>query len=163
VALCAVKKSMIKPEPGIEFPWNYFSDPTDSAIEAAARWIYSRFAPRAYRGFLEEGRGLLVGPFLTDEHKNPIGAKDFLRRREQGIRAGMTFIFAAADSQCFRATLANLALGPQLRDAIERYDPSRECVILLLANNAPYRARIVGSNLGIRGIRMGVRESDAVH
>ncbi|HEY6345264.1 MAG TPA: hypothetical protein VIY49_27530 [Bryobacteraceae bacterium] len=153
---------MSEPEPGIEFPWHYFSDPTDSAIEAAARWIYSRFAPKAYRGFLEEGRGLLVGPFLTDEHKNPIGAKEFLRRREQGIRAGMTFIFAAADSQCFTAMLSSLALGPQLRDAIERYDPSRECVILLLANNAPYKARIVGTNRGIRGSRMGVRESDAV-
>jgi hypothetical protein len=147
---------------GIEFPWHYLTDPTDSAIEAAARWIYSRFAPRAYRGFLEEGRGLLVGPFLTDEHKNPIGAEEFLRRRHQGMGAGMTFIFVAADSQCFRATLSNFALGSQLLSAIQRYDPPRECVILLLANNAPYRARIVGTNGGIRSNRMGVRESDAV-
>jgi hypothetical protein len=163
VALCAVKKSMDpQPEPGTEFPWHYFSDPTDSAIEAAARWVYSRFAPTAYQEFLEQGRGLLVGPFLTDEHNNPIGAEEFLRRRDQGIRARMTFIFAAADSQCFRATLSNFALGSQLLAAIQRYDPSRECVILLLANNEPYSARIVGTKCGIRGSRMGARESDAV-
>ena len=71
-----------------EFPWHYFESPTDDAAEAAVRWIYAGFAGRAYQGFLEQGRGILVGPFLTDEKRTPINTEDFVSRRAPRATSG---------------------------------------------------------------------------
>src|SRR5215475_1057968 len=127
------------------FPWQYFDGPTDSAAEAVVRWIYSEFSVRAYRGFLEQGRGLLVGPFLTGDDRGLIATEEFVERRKTNREVGMTVVFVAVNSPMFETTLPDAALRNQLAVAVERYDPTRECVILLLANNVPYIARIVGS------------------
>jgi hypothetical protein len=127
------------------FPWQYFDSPTDSAAEALVRWIYLEFSVRAYHGFLEEGRGLLIGPFLTGDGRDLIATEEFVARRKMNREVGMTVVFVAMNSPVFETTLRDAALREQLAVAVERYDPTRECVILLLANNVPYIARIVGS------------------
>jgi hypothetical protein len=151
----------IKADP---FPWQYFDRPTDSAAadaaaEAIVRWIYSEFSVRAYQGFLEQGRGLLVGPFLTGEGRDLIATDEFVERRKVNRKTGMTVVFVAMSSPVFETTLPDAALREQLAVAIERYDPTRECVVLLLANNAPYIARIVGSTSRIDARK----QSETVH
>jgi hypothetical protein len=126
-----------------DFPWHYLEQPTEAAADAAARWIYSAFADKAYQGFVERGRGYLVGPFLTDHTRNPITVEEFVAQRNRAGAVGLTVVYAAADSQTL---LPEEPLQQPLLAAIDRYDPERECVILLLANNAPYMARIVGTN-----------------
>jgi hypothetical protein len=136
-----------KPRP---FPWEYFDSPTDEAAEAVVRWIYCAFAARAYGGFLEQGRGLLVGPFLTDQNRRLIATQQFVERRGDGEAVGLTVLYVAANSPTFQRTLEqDESWQEQLLSAVERYDPTRECVILLLVNNVPHTARIVGSSLAI--------------
>jgi hypothetical protein len=149
------------------FPWQYFDSPTDSAAEAVVRWIYSEFSLRAYQGFLEQGRGLLVGPFLTGDNRDMITTGEFLERRKMNREVAMTVVFVAMNSPVFETTLPDAALRKQLAVAVERYDPTRECVILLLADNVPYRARIVGSTSRIdaRTSQIGTagKPSETVH
>jgi len=149
------------------FPWQYFECPTDSAAEAVVRWIYSEFSFRAYRGFLEQGRGLLVGPFLTGDSRDLITAEEFVERRKMNREVGMTVIFVAMNSPGFETTLPDAALREQLAVAVKRYDPTRECVVLLLANNVPYIARIVGSTSRIDArtsqIGTGRKQSETIH
>ena len=132
-----------------EFPWHYLEDPTDASVDDVVRWIYAGFAGRAYEGYLRHGRGLLVGPFLTDEGRNLIDRTDFIERRRNSIETGLVVIFVAADSPAFETTLPDARLREQLRQAIESYDPERECIILLLDNNTPRIARIAGANAPI--------------
>ena len=154
----------IKADP---FPWQYFDCPTDSAAEAVVRWIYSEFSARAYQGFLEQGRGLLVGPFLTGDSRDLIATGEFVERRKMSLEVGMTVVFVAMDSPLFERTLPDAALREQLAVAVERYDPTRECVILLLTNNVPYIARIVGSASRIDArtsqIEMGRNQGETIH
>jgi len=147
------------------FPWQYFDDPTDSAAEAVVRWIYSEFSFRAYRGFLEQGRGLLVGPFLTRDGRDLIATEEFVERRKMNREVAMTVVFVAMNSPVFENTLPDATLREQLAVAVERYDPTRECVILLLANNVPYIARIVGSTSRIdaRASSPGRKQSETIH
>jgi hypothetical protein len=149
------------------FPWQFFDRPTDSAAEAVVRWIYSEFSARAYRGFLEQGRGLLVGPFLSGEGRDLIATEEFVERRKMNREIGLTVAFVALNSTVFETTLPDAALREQLAVAIERYDPTRECVILLLANNVPCIARIVGSTSRIdaRNSQIGIvgNQSETIH
>jgi hypothetical protein len=128
------------------FPWEYFDSPTDEAAEAVVRWIYSEFAARAYGGFLEQGRGLLMGPFLTDQDRRLIATKQFVEQRGNGEAVGLTVLYVAANSPTFQKTLEDESWHEQLLFAVGRYDPTRECVILLLENNVPHIARIVGAS-----------------
>lgn len=147
------------------FPWQYFDSPTDSAAEAVVRWIFSEFSVRAYRGFLDQGRGLLVGPFLMGDGRDLIATEEFVERRKMNREVGMTVVFVAMNSPGFETMLPDAALREQLAVAVERYDPTRECVILLLANNVPYIARIVGSTSRIdaRTSGPGRKQSETVH
>jgi hypothetical protein len=131
------------------FPWEYFDSPTDAAAEAVVRWIYSEFAARAYGGFLEQGRGLLMGPFLTDQNRRLIATQQFVERRGHGEAVGLTVLYVAARSPTFQTILQDESRQEQLLSAVGSYDPTRECVILLLENNLPHIARIVGSSLRI--------------
>jgi hypothetical protein len=148
------------------FPWQYFDSPTDSAAEAVVRWIYSEFSARAYQGFLEQGRGLLVGPFLTGDSTDLIATEEFVERRKMNQEVGMTVVFVSMNSLLFERILPDAALREQLAVAVERYDPTRECVILLLANNIPCNARIVGSASRIDArtsqIETGRRRSETI-
>jgi hypothetical protein len=150
------------------FPWHYFDRPTDSAAaEAVVRWIYSEFSLRAYQGFREQGRGLLVGPFLTSDGADLISTGEFVERRKKKREAAMTVVFVAMNSPAFETTLPDAALRKQLAVAVERYDPTRECVVLLLADNVPYIARIVGSpsRIDARTSQIGTtgKQSETVH
>jgi hypothetical protein len=79
----AQKESMLE-----SFPWDYFISHSESTGDDVVRWIYSHFAGRAYQGFAKEGRGLLVGPFLTGDDKNVITGTEFIQRRKAGRRLG---------------------------------------------------------------------------
>ena len=70
------------------FPWDYLSSHSESTGDAVVRWIYSHFSGRAYQGFVEQGRGLLVGPFLTGDDKNVIDSTEFLERQAAGNTSG---------------------------------------------------------------------------
>ncbi len=127
------------------FPWKYFASHSESAGDALVRWIYAHFAGRAYQGFVQEGRGLLVGPFLTGDDKNVITSNELILRRNVGATVGMTIVYVTVDHQSFENTIPDPRLRGQLRAAAQRYNPELECVILLLASNVPHLARIVGS------------------
>jgi hypothetical protein len=127
------------------FPWDYFTEHSETSGEAVVRWIYSHFAGRAYQGFAQEGRGLLVGPFLTGEDKNVITSAELIQRRNEGAAVGMTIVYVTVDHRSFEGTIPDAPLRQQLRVAADRYDPELECVILLLASNVPHLARIVGA------------------
>ena len=64
-----------------------------------------------------------------------IATGEFVERRKMSLEVGMTVVFVAMDSPLFERTLPDAALREQLAVAVARYDPTRECVILLLANN----------------------------
>jgi hypothetical protein len=136
----AQKESMLE-----SFPWDYFTSHSETAGDAVVRWIYSHFAGRAYQGFVQEGRGLLVGPFLTGDDKNVITSAELIQRQKAGATVGMTIVYVTVDHPSFENTIPDARLREQLRAAAERYDPELECVILLLASNVPHLARIVGA------------------
>jgi hypothetical protein len=127
------------------FPWEYFSSHNESDGDAVVRWIYSHFAGRAYQGYIQEGRGLLVGPFLTGDDKHVITSQELIQRQKAGASVGMTIVYVTVDHQSFENTIPDASLREQLRAAADRYDPALECVILLLASNIPHLARIVGA------------------
>jgi|HubBroStandDraft_6_1064221.scaffolds.fasta_scaffold682193_2 hypothetical protein len=127
------------------FPWDYFASHSESTGDAVVRWIYSHFAGRAYQGFVQEGRGLLVGPFLTGGDKNVITSAELIQRRHASATVGMTIVYVTVDHPSFENTIPDARLREQLRAAAERYDPDLECLILLLASNVPHLARIVGA------------------
>jgi len=101
------------------FPWQYFECPTDSAAEAVVRWIYSEFSFRAYRGFLEQGRGLLVGPFLTGDSRDLITAEEFVERRKMNREVAMTVVFVAMNSPVFENTLPDATACQGVRARLE--------------------------------------------
>jgi hypothetical protein len=95
-----------------------------------------------------------------------IATEEFVERRKMDREVGMTVVFVAMNSPAFEATLPDAALREQLAVALERYDPTRECVILLLQNNIPCIARIVGSASRIDArtpqIGLGSRQSETI-
>jgi hypothetical protein len=134
------KESMLE-----SFPWDYLTRHSESDGDAVVRWIYSNFSGRAYQGFVREGRGLLVGPFLTGEDKSVISSAELLQRHKVGAAVGMTIVYVKVDHPSFENTIPDAKLRERLRAAAEQYDPESECVILLLASNVPHLARIVGA------------------
>jgi hypothetical protein len=101
-------------------------------------------AERAVDSWSRDG-GLLVGPFLTDEDKNLITSTEAARRHAAGIAMAMTITYLAVDHPVFEETVPDVSLREALHAAVQKYDPAKECVILLLASNVPYLARIVGT------------------
>jgi hypothetical protein len=88
-----------------------------------ARWIYTHFAARAYQAFLDLGRGMLVGPFLTDPGKNLITREDAIHRHEIGTGVGLTVTYLAVNDPLFEQTLPDPALRRPLLGAVDKYIP----------------------------------------
>ena len=96
------------------FPRRYFDGPTQSASEELVGWIYEEFSGWAYQGFLDQGRGLLIGPFLSGENEELIDTKEFLDRRGMGYKSDLSIVYVGINSPSFESTLPDLALRKRL-------------------------------------------------
>ena len=126
------------------FPWNFLVDPNGPDRELAADWVFHHLRGKAYKGYLEAGRGVLIGPFLTDEEDTEIGSEEAVRRHASGKVVGLAVMYLPVQAEGFAEMLANEAERESIREAIGAYDPETQCVVLLHHNDSCFRARIVG-------------------
>src|SRR5579862_6382658 len=78
---------------GPTFPWNFLVDPNGPAGELAAEWVFLHLRGKAYKGYLEMGRGVLIGPFLCDEQDVEISSEDAVRRHASGQIVGLAVMY----------------------------------------------------------------------
>lgn len=128
------------------FPWSFLSDPNNGPDrDLAAAWMVHQLQAKAYKGFLERGPGLLVGPYLTDENNTSITSREALRRRADNELVGISVMYLPRNS----ATFHHLALDDTLRQtasaALDQYDPEMQCVVLLRHDDTALFVRIMGA------------------
>lgn len=128
-----------------EFPWNFLDDPTGDAGELAAIWLFRQLEARAYRDYLTFGRGLLIGPYLSDEYENTITAEEAVERHRQGLPVGLGVLSLPARSSNFAEIVSSGGLQRSVVTALGKYDPSTECVVLLMHNDRAVAVRIIGT------------------
>jgi len=129
----------------VEFPWNFLGDPNALEREHAAHWIFSHLRGNAYKGFIDGGRGFLVGPFLTDEDDTAISPEEALRRHLAGQAVGLSVAYLPGRPEVLLQTVRDEALRESVRDALQEYDPEKQCVILLQHGETAILACVVGA------------------
>ena len=126
------------------FPWNFLEDPNGPDQELAANWIFLHLRGRAYRGYLEVGRGVLLGPFLSDEDDTAISSEDAVRRHASGRIVGLAVMYLPVQAESFAQMLPDEALRESICEAVNEYDPETQCVVLLRHDDSAILARIIG-------------------
>ena len=127
------------------FPWNFLADPNGPDRELAADWIFLHLRGKAYKGYLEAGRGVLLGPFLSDEDDSEISSEDAIRRHASGQIVGLAVVYLPIQAQIFADMLPDEAQRESICEAVNEYDPETQCVVLLRHDDSVFRARIVGA------------------
>ena len=127
------------------FPWNFLADPTGPDGELAANWIFLHLRGKAYKDYLEGGRGVLVGPFLSDADDSEISSEDAIRRHASGKVVGLAVMYLPVHAPIFAEMLPNEAQRESICEAVNEYNPETQCVILLRHGDSIFRARIVGA------------------
>jgi hypothetical protein len=126
------------------FPWEYLSDPEGPARELAANWIFLHLRGSAYKGYRDLGRGVLMGPFLSDEDETAISSEEAVRRHAAGQTVGIEVMYLAAQTELFVKMIPDETLRQSVREAVDQYDPETQCVILLRHDDSVTAARIIG-------------------
>lgn len=127
-----------------EFPWNFLADPNGPDRELAANWVFLHLRGRAYKGYLEAGRGILIGPFLSDEEDTGISSQDAVRKHAAGQVVGLAVMYLPVQSAGFAEMFQNEAERAAIREAVNEYDPETQCVVLLHHDDYCFPAQIVG-------------------
>jgi hypothetical protein len=135
------------------FPWTFLSDPDGPDAELAAVWIFRHLQGKAYRGFLEAGPGVLVGPFFSDEEDVPITCREAIRRRARDQMVGIAVMYLPALSQEFAEMIPVAPVRETIYLALDRYDPESQCVILLRHDDTALSVSIIGFEEGPSGPR----------
>jgi hypothetical protein len=126
------------------FPWSFLSEPDGAGGDLAAIWIFMQLQSKAYKGFLESGPGLLVGPYLTDENDISITSQEALRRRANDETVGISVMYLPVNSADFREFALDDTLRQTIWCALDRYDPETQCVVLPRHDDTLLFVRIVG-------------------
>lgn len=126
------------------FPWNFLVDPNGPDRELAVNWVFLHLRGKAYKGYLEAGRGALIGPFLSDEEDTEISSGEAVRRHASGQVVGLAVMYLPVQAEGFAEMLPNEAQRESIREAVNEYDPETQCVVLLRHDDSCFRARIVG-------------------
>lgn len=126
------------------FPWGFLSDPDGSDRDLAAVWIFLNLRAKAYKGFLETGPGILVGPFLSDENEIPITSEQAIRRHANDQVVGISVMYLPARSSGFVKAIPDETLRDEILIALAQYDPRTQCVVLLRHDETALCVRIIG-------------------
>jgi len=127
-----------------QFPWNFLSDPEGPDAELAAVWIFVHLQGRAYRGFIEGGPGVLIGPFFSDADDAPITSDEAIRMRAGGAQVGISVMYLPARSDEFSQMVPVESVRDTIFLALSRYDPERECVVLLRHDGTALSVNVIG-------------------
>jgi hypothetical protein len=126
------------------FPWNFLADPNGPDRELAANWIFLHLRGKAYQGYLEAGRGVLLGPFLSDESDTAISSEDAAHRHASGQVVGLAVMYLPVQAQFFAEMLPDEVLRASICEAVNEYDPVTQCVVLLRHDDSAVLTRIIG-------------------
>src|SRR5947209_3353238 len=110
-------------------------DSSPVAQHYGAQWMYANYAAMAYGGFLEKGRGVLIGPFVTSDDRQLL---DRSRLKEALFETGehwsVSVSYLAAAQPDFTIAIAGAGIRnivDQGIPALDRYNPEVEVPILL--------------------------------
>lgn len=98
------------------FPWNFLADPNGPDRELAANWIFLHLRGKAYKGYLEAGRGVLLGPFLSDGDDSEISSEDAARRHASGqLSVSPSCIYRCTPKFSLRCSPMNRSARPSVK------------------------------------------------
>lgn len=126
------------------FPWSFLSDPNGPGGDLAATWMFLQLRAKAYKGFLERGPGLLVGPYLTDEGDVSITSLEAIRRHANNEPVGISVMYLPDNSLNIHKFATDDTLRRSIRIALDQYDPETQCVVLVRHDDTALFVRIIG-------------------
>ncbi len=126
------------------FPWTFLSNPEGPDAELAVVWIFLHLQGKAYRGFLEAGPGVLVGPFFCNEEDVLMTTAEAICRRANDEMPGIAVMYLPALAEDFAEMVPVESVRETIYRALDRYNPESQCVVLLRHDETALSVSIVG-------------------
>src|SRR5258707_15247326 len=104
-----------------DFPWNFLADPSEPEQDSAVNWIFFHLRGKAYKGYLDGGRGFLVGPFLADEHEAAISTQEAVRKRAAAEIVSLSVLYLPAREEILAQIVPDESLRATLCGALNKY------------------------------------------